>query len=66
MTKRLPRWPARLQRAGLSRSTVYALMKAGELPMARLIGACAVGWPEDEIERFINTRRSGGSERPQR
>ena len=66
MTKRLPRWPARLQRAGLSRSTVYALMKAGEFPMARRIGARTVRWPEDGIERFINTRPRGGSERPQR
>ena len=66
MTTRLPRLPALLQRAGLSRSTVYVLMKAGEFPMARRIRARAVGSPEDEIERFTNARPRGGSERPHR
>ena len=66
MTTTVLRLPVVRQRTGLSRSTIYALMKIGKFPLPRRIGARAVGWPEDEIERFINTRPRGGSERPKR
>ena len=66
MATRLLRLPAVLHRTGLSRSTVYVLMKAGKFPRPRRIGARAVGWPEDEIEAWINARPRGGSDRPNR
>ena len=64
MATRLLRLPAVLQRTGLSRSTVYVLMKAGKFPRPRRIGARAVGWSEDEIEAWINACPRGGSDRP--
>ena len=63
---RLSRLPTVLRRTGLPRSTVYALMAAKKFPRPGRIGARAVGWPEDEIEKFINDRPRGGPDRPKR
>ncbi len=50
-------------RTGLSRSTVYELVSAHELPKPIRISARSVGWLESEIEAFIRSRiaRSRGS-----
>lgn len=40
-------------RTGLSRSTIYLRIKAGEFPAQVSLGARAVGWLEAEIERWI-------------
>ena len=50
-------------RTGLSRSTIYLRIKAGEFPAQVCLGARAVGWLEAEIERWIATQveRSRGS-----
>ncbi len=70
MAKRtLLRLPAVLERTGLCRSLLYALMKANRFPRPLRIGARAaraVGWLEEEIEAWIKSRPRGGSERPER
>ena len=65
-TRRLLRLPAVLERTGLGRSALYALMKACEFPRPLRIGARAVAWLEDEVEEWIRKRPRGGSERPER
>lgn len=39
----------------ISRTNLYRLTKAGEIRKVQ-ISANRVGWPEDEIQRFIQTR----------
>jgi prophage regulatory protein len=43
-------------RTGLSRSTIYLRIKAGEFPTQVSLGPRAVGWLEAEIERWIETQ----------
>lgn len=45
----------------ISRSTIYAMIKAGTFPRPILIGKRAVGWPEDVVAEWIEDRRSGAS-----
>ncbi len=44
------------ERTGLSRSTLYLRIKAGEFPAQVSLGARAVGWLETEVERWIATQ----------
>ena len=41
---------------GLSRSTIYHLIAAGDFPKPLKLTANAVGWRSDEIEAWINSR----------
>jgi prophage regulatory protein len=63
MTDSIPRPAATLlrltqvkARTGLSRSTIYLRIKAGEFPTQVSLGPRAVGWLEAEIERWIEIR----------
>ena len=49
---------------GLSRTTIYRLMRAGQFPEPIKIGPRAVRWPESEIEKWLSERprASGESE----
>ena len=40
-------------RTGLSRSTIYLRIKAGAFPAQVSLGPRAVGWIEEDIERWI-------------
>ena len=48
---------------GLSRSTIYELMKAKNFPQSLKLGAHSVGWIESEIKEWIDhlieARKSG-------
>lgn len=44
---------------GLSKSCIYGLIGNGYFPRGFKIGARAVGWLEQEIERVLNARASG-------
>ena len=48
---------------GLSRSSIYAMMAAGEFPRPVRIGARAVRWHENEVRAFIANRPRAGSNR---
>ncbi|MCY4634553.1 MAG: AlpA family transcriptional regulator [Acidobacteria bacterium] len=48
---------------GLSRSSIYAMMAAGEFPKPIRIGARAVRWYENEVRAFIASRPRAGSNR---
>lgn len=41
---------------GLPKSTLYAKMLNGEFPRPIKLGRRAVGWPSDEIKRWIEQR----------
>ena len=50
------------ERTGLSRSTVYKMSEAGQevtgaLPRALQLGPRAVGWYEDEVAAWIESRQ---------
>lgn len=47
------RLPAVKARTGLSRSTIYLRMAAGEFPRAVNLGVRAVGWIEADIDAWI-------------
>jgi prophage regulatory protein len=46
------RMPATKKATGLSRSTLYRMIAAGEFPEAAKIGAQAVGWPLSVINAW--------------
>lgn len=50
------RLPEVLRRIGLSRPSVYRMMKAGTFPQQVKLGAAAVGWLRAEVERWISDK----------
>ena len=50
------RLPVVMARTGLSRSTIYAKVAAGEFPEPISLGARAVGWISDEVEAWLIAR----------
>ncbi|MBC3807985.1 AlpA family transcriptional regulator [Undibacterium seohonense] len=50
------RLPQVKQRTGLSRSTIYSLIKGGQFKPPISLGARAVGWLESDISEFIEER----------
>ena len=60
MTDQILRMPAVIEATGLSRTTIWRLVKANRFPPAvRLIGR-HVGWKRSDIERWIDTREPVG------
>lgn len=43
---------------GLSRSTIYLMVKNGDFPSSVKIGARAVGWLESDLHAWIESRIS--------
>lgn len=56
MTDKMLRRPAVEEAVGLGRSTIYAMMAAGEFPRPILVGRRAVAWRESEILRWLEGR----------
>lgn len=50
---RLVRLPEVKDRTGLSRTSIYRKMEAGEFPLAVKLSTNAVAWRETELERWI-------------
>lgn len=50
---RLVRLPEVKDRTGLSRTSIYRKMEAGEFPKAIKLSANAIAWREPELERWI-------------
>lgn len=53
---RILRLPDVLQLVGLSKSSIYALMKAGQFPQPIHLGARAVGWLLSAVQAWIDSR----------
>ena len=47
-------------RTGLSRSTIYARIKAGNVPAPVSLGPRAVGWIENDVHRWLSDRIDAG------
>ena len=47
---------ATIEKTGLSRSTIYLMMKSGTFPKNVQLGARAVGWLESDIQAWIDSR----------
>ena len=56
MSDRLLTRPEVETRCGITRSTIYRMMRAGQFPEPVKVGPSAVRWPESEIEEWLNTR----------
>lgn len=55
-TQTIIRLPQVKQRTGLSRSTIYALIKDGKFKTPISLGARAVGWLDSDVDEFIAAR----------
>jgi len=55
-TQTIIRLPQVKQRTGLSRSTIYSLIKDGRFKAPISLGARAVGWLESDVSEFIEER----------
>ena len=54
-------------RTGLSRSTIYAMIRDGSFPAPVALGAKAVGWLQSEVEGWISERiRASRSDRSEK
>lgn len=64
MTKNHLRRSAVEAATGLSRSSIYAMMDAGDFPRPIRIGKRAVAWPQSVIEDWLTSRpiSKGGKE----
>ncbi len=56
MASQILRLPQVKARTGLSRSTVYAMMRDGQFPLSVRLGARSIGWPDAAIDAWIETR----------
>ena len=53
---KLLRLPVVKDRTGLSKPSIYRLMKEGRFPKSIKISERAIGWLETDIEAFIQSR----------
>ena len=56
MTHIILRLPSVKQRTGLSRSSIYLRMTNNEFPASISLGGRAVGWLEQDIDKWIAKR----------
>ena len=65
VSKTVWRLPEVIAHTGLSRSTIYSMIAAGDFPTSINLGLRSVGWIAEEIEQWIQSRidasRSGDS-----
>ena len=54
--KRMLRFPDVLERTGLSKATIYRLLKANKFPAPMRLSPRSVGWPVQLIEDWLETR----------
>ena len=56
--RRVLRLPAVMERTGLSKASIYRLIKADDFPAAVRLTSRAVGWPAQRIDEWIASRDS--------
>ena len=56
MSQSILRLPQVKARTGLSRSLIYLFIKEGKFPKQVSLGDRAVGWPDGEIDRWVEDR----------
>lgn len=60
--RRIIRRPEVSRRTGLPKSSLYAYMNKGAFPRCVKLGVRAVGWYEDDVDHWIETRQSRGAQ----
>ena len=50
---RFLRWPEVRNLTGLSRSSIWRLMRNGRFPKSKLIGLRSTGWMQSEVEQWM-------------
>ncbi len=50
------RLPEVKDRIGMSKPSIYRLMKLGKFPQAKRLGERSVGWFESEIDEWLDSR----------
>lgn len=58
----LHRLPATMEKTGLGRSSIYAGVKAGTFPAPVRLSARAVGWREEDLDKWVSERVSTGAQ----
>lgn len=56
MSKRIYRLKALVSELGLSKTTIYALIKEGQFPKPVSLTTRSVGWRAEDIEEWLNSR----------
>nr|WP_082537137.1 AlpA family transcriptional regulator [Aureimonas sp. Leaf460] len=56
MASRILRLPEVKAQTGISRRTIYELMSKGEFPRAIQLSSRAVGWTDEEVSAWIDSR----------
>lgn len=56
MSNKINRLKTVIADTGLSRSSIYLMMRAGKFPKNVQLGARAVGWLESDIQAWIDSR----------
>lgn len=56
MATTILRLPTVKERTGLSRSTIYLRISEGRFPTPVSLGGRAVGWIEDEVNKWVTAR----------
>lgn len=59
---KLLRLPAVEERTGFKKSSVYAGVKAGTFPAPVRLSARAVGWREEDLDKWVSERVSTGAQ----
>ena len=59
---KLLRLPAVEERTGFKKSSVYAGVKAGTFPAPVRLSARAVGWREEDLDKWVSERVSTGGQ----
>lgn len=59
--KKILRLPDIEDRTGLGKSSIYAKIKVGDFPQPVRLGARSIGFIEEEINNWIETRARGFS-----
>ncbi|MDI1276707.1 AlpA family transcriptional regulator [Methylobacter sp.] len=55
-SERIIRLPQTIKKTGLSRSTIYSLIKAGNFPKQIRLSVRAMGFLESELDAWITSR----------
>ena len=60
--RRVMRRPEVERVTGISRSTLYEMIKSGEFPKPMRLGRRAVGWPETVVSEWLDSRPTAAFE----
>lgn len=61
MAQRILRLPEVKDRTGLSRSSIYNFIKAGNFPAPIPLSSRAIGWDSEAIDAWIKSRIQAGT-----